>query len=151
MGTTFVTIDGENGFWMRDGILELWLRLLALHVEEPGDACSQREQVLAIRNQWLLASMGIFTGCVPDGLADAVSSDVGRNTTIQACNKLLKRLRTVAPTMDRHMINLLGMDGEQVADFPTEKMIEVGQAILDLIGGKRFGGPKDTDFMPGCR
>lgn len=26
MGTTFVDVDGEHGFWMHDGMLELWLR-----------------------------------------------------------------------------------------------------------------------------
>jgi hypothetical protein len=40
MGTTFVTIregntGDEPGFWMRDHMLELWLRLLALHLPEP--------------------------------------------------------------------------------------------------------------------
>jgi hypothetical protein len=43
MGTTFVTLSHETsgkepGIWMRDGILELWLRLLALHLPDimPG-------------------------------------------------------------------------------------------------------------------
>jgi len=40
MGTTFVTLSREvsettPGFWMRDGMLELWLRLLSLHLPEP--------------------------------------------------------------------------------------------------------------------
>jgi hypothetical protein len=41
MGTTFVTLargvsDNDPGFWMPDGRLELWLRLLALHLPELG-------------------------------------------------------------------------------------------------------------------
>jgi hypothetical protein len=35
MGTSFVSI-GDHGFWMTDSILEIWLRLLALHVEDPA-------------------------------------------------------------------------------------------------------------------
>jgi hypothetical protein len=37
MGTSFVEI-GEKGFWMQDSILELWLRLLALHIADPDEA-----------------------------------------------------------------------------------------------------------------
>lgn len=39
MGSTLVYI-GERGFWMRDGILELWLRFLALHIEDPVESGS---------------------------------------------------------------------------------------------------------------
>jgi hypothetical protein len=43
MGTTFVTLShdsstGDPGFWMRDGMLELWLRLLSLHLPGPTNA-----------------------------------------------------------------------------------------------------------------
>src|SRR5262249_50741042 len=43
MGTTFVTLSHESsgkerGFWMRDEMLEVWLRLLALHLPEPTDS-----------------------------------------------------------------------------------------------------------------
>jgi hypothetical protein len=42
---------------MRDSILELWLRLLALHIEE-----SREEEFIGrkIRDSWLLASRGYF-------------------------------------------------------------------------------------------
>ena len=34
MGTTFIRL-GEHGFWVRDSLLELWLRLAALHIKDP--------------------------------------------------------------------------------------------------------------------
>ena len=36
MGRTFVGIgEPRRGYWIRDSVLELWLRFLALHVEDP--------------------------------------------------------------------------------------------------------------------
>lgn len=67
MGTTFVTLDPSPGFWMSDSMLELWLRLLALHLPEPTDEEAEAA-TLPIRNQWLLASRGYFTGHVPHDL-----------------------------------------------------------------------------------
>jgi hypothetical protein len=60
MGTSFVTISkgstgNEPGFWMRDAMLELWLRLLSLHLPEPTDA-GKNAASIEIRNRWLLAS-----------------------------------------------------------------------------------------------
>ena len=59
MGTSFVTITDSNtgdeaGFWMRDEMLELWLRLLSLHLPEPNDA-GENVDTPEIRNKWLLA------------------------------------------------------------------------------------------------
>jgi hypothetical protein len=84
MGSTFVEIDGK-GFWMRDGILELWLRLLALHVEDPDEGSVGR----GIRDNWLLASRGHFGGCVPDGLEEAVSTPEGRAVVVAAIQSLI--------------------------------------------------------------
>lgn len=76
MGTSFVGIgEPRRGFWMSDGVLELWLRFLALHVEDPVESGSLETR---IRDQWLLASRGFFGGCVPVGLEEAVSTPRGR-------------------------------------------------------------------------
>ncbi len=75
MGRTFVGIgEPRRGFWIRDSILELWLRLLALHVENPIESGALATK---IRDQWLLASRGFFIGCVPEGLEEAVSTPEG--------------------------------------------------------------------------
>ena len=56
---------------MRDGMLELFLRLLALHLEDP--VRQQPHVVRKIRDNWLLASRGYFGGCVPTNLEESVS------------------------------------------------------------------------------
>ena len=99
MGTSFVHIK-ENGFWVRDGILELFLRLAALHIDEPkdGDSFQACSQIYEIRNKWLLASKGYFTGCVPDCIDEIASDETGKLIMVKAINKLLSRLKKSPPT-----------------------------------------------------
>jgi len=148
MGTTFVDIGG-HGFWMRDGILELWLRLLALHLEDPtlpGTVAT------TIRDQWLLASRGYFNGCIPVGLADAVSTSEGNALVRNAIHSLLTALQTAPPYLDKGVLNIMGFnDGEFTDDFESRRLIAVGQAFLSLLDGTITTGPDDTSFMPGSR
>jgi len=85
MGSTFVTLgtdafghpaSGEKqaGFWMQDSILELWLRLLALHIKGPGQS---GDIANAIRNRWLFASRRHFMRCIPHFFEEATSTGEG--------------------------------------------------------------------------
>src|SRR5580765_7246527 len=97
MGTSFVEIGG-HGFWMRDSILELWLRLLALHLEDPpGD---EAHVVRTIRDNWLLASRGYFVGHVPVDLDDAVASPEGRERVVNAIQSLTRALKKGPETLN---------------------------------------------------
>ena len=145
MGTSFVKID-DNGFWIRDSILELWLRFAALHLEDQVD---DHSLVHTIRNEWLLASRGFFTGCVPLKLGENVATPEGRTAVVNAMHSLLDALRRGPARLDRGVLNLLGIQGSWDMDINTAQLIEVGEALLDLVNGKRFGGPSDTEFMPG--
>src|SRR3954470_22521914 len=89
MGTTFVALEDRRGFWMRDSILELLLRFAALHVEDPPEPGSLAS---VIRDQWLLASRGWFSGCVPHDLGNAASTAEGRKIVEAAIESLLKAL-----------------------------------------------------------
>ncbi|MBO0725936.1 MAG: hypothetical protein J2P52_10075 [Blastocatellia bacterium] len=144
MGTTFVSVN-DKGFWMRDGVLELWLRLLALHVEE-----SPEEEFVGrnIRDNWLLASRGYFMGCVPDGLEDAVSTDEGRDVVIRAIRSLIDALKKGPEMLDGETLSLLGFDAGY-GDFEARRLIEVGNAFLSLIAGEIQTGPGPKGFMPG--
>jgi len=147
MGTTFVTADGERGFWMRDGLLELFLRLLALHLEEPREPGA----ATVIRDAWLLASRGWFTGCVPHGLEDAVRTDEGRALVRGAIGSLRAALASAPPALDAAVLNLLGMEGRWEAPIETERLVEISQAFVDLLDGKIDQTARDTRFMPGSR
>lgn len=135
---------------MRDGILELWLRLLALHVEE-----SPEEEFIGrkIRDNWLLASRGYFTGCIPDSLEDAVSTDEGRDIVIRAINSLIDRLEKGPKLLDWGTLNLLGIEGVDfslsTSGIEARRFIEVGNAFLALIAGEIQADASSTEFMPG--
>src|SRR5262249_23930835 len=147
VGTTFVRIR-DRGFWMRDGILELWLRFLALHVEDPVESGSLATK---IRDQWLLASQGYFTGCVPEGLEEAVSTPEGEALVRAAIHSLLSALEAAPPTLNKDVLNLMGFtDGEFTIDIETWRLVEVGQAYLALLDGKITASPSDASPMPGC-
>ena len=148
MGTSFVSI-GERGFWMRDSVLELWLRLLALHVQDPVESGTVATK---IRDQWLLASRGFFNGCVPDGLEEAVSTAEGASLVRAAIQSLLQALEAAPTYLSKDVFNLMGFsEGTFTRDIETRRLVEVGQAFLDLLDGKITAGPGDTTFMPGSR
>ena len=155
MGTTFVTLtcepSGEDqGFWMYDGMLELWLRLLALHLPESTNSGEYRATV-EIRNQWLLASRGYCGGWVPHGMEDACATQEGRTVIRIAIDSLLTALRQTAKPLDADTMNLLGIEGQFTAPIERKWLEEIGYAFLDLIDGKISGTAASTEIMPGSK
>lgn len=145
MSTTFVTIDGETGFWMRDEILELWLRLLALHLEEPTASGSLTRE---IRDQWLLASKGWFVGWVPHNLEQIASRAGGTELVRSATRKLLAVLNEAPAMLSAEILNVIGFDYLLEQDVETARLIDVGCAWLDLLDGKITDGTSNR-MMPG--
>jgi len=155
MGTTFVTLTREAsgkepGFWMRDGMLELWLRLLALHLPEPTDN-GEHQSTLPIRNRWLLASRGYFGGCVPHGMEDACATPAGCEVVRRAIDSLLAALRRAPTALDANTLDLLGIEGIQFAPIERMWLQEIGLAFLDLLDGKITCTPSSTEVMPGSK
>lgn len=134
---------------MHDSVLELWLRLLALHIEDPSE---EKIVVRKIRDNWLLASRGYFNGCVPVCLEEAVSTEEGRNIVVRAIKSLLDALQKGPERLDHRTLNLLGIELVLWMDnFESWRLIEVGNAFLDLIAGKIESDARSTEFMAGCR
>jgi hypothetical protein len=151
MGTTFVSLSpessaGEVGFWMQDSVLELWLRLLALHLPEdpePGPLAHR------LRDQWLLASRGYFNGWVPHCLDEFASSEQGIRLIRQTIQSLMTRLNEASDSLDHDTLNLLGIEGLFTAEIATAKLEEVGKAFIDLLDGRITSTVESTAFMPG--
>ncbi len=156
MGTTFVTLSRdvsgyEYGFWMSDGMLELWLRLLALHLPEPTDS-GEHQATLEIRNKWLLASRGYFNGCVPHSMEDACAAPAGRAVIRLAIDSLLEALHHRKTPLDTDTLNLLGIErGQFTAPIERKWLQEIGDAFLDLLDGKISSAPSSTEIMPGSK
>ncbi len=105
-----------------------------------------------IRDQWLLASRGLFIGCVPEGLDEAVSSAEGEGLVRAAIHSLLGALKAAPSHLGKDVFNLMGLTGGTFTeDIETRRLLEVRQAYLDLPDGKITAGPSDSSFMPGCR
>lgn len=139
MGTTFVSAsDSDSGFWIHDSILELWLRLLSLHLPEPNDF-GENPDTPEIRNRWLLASIGCFTGCVPHDMEYACATSVRRELVRAAIRSLLKALAAESSPLEPGTLNLLGIAGTFTEPLPREALIKVGHGFLDLIDGKVQG------------
>jgi hypothetical protein len=155
MGTTFVTVSREasgdrRGFWMRDGMLELWLRLLALHLPEPTDA-GEHQATQAVRNQWLLASRGYFNGCIPHGLDETCATIEGKAVVRLAIESLLAGLQRTTTPLDADTLNLLGIEGQFTQPIERKWLQEVGCAFLDLLDGKIASDASSTEVMPGSK
>lgn len=164
MGSTHVYLRDEEpdedpfavpGFWMRDEMLELWLRLLALHVGDP-DPNDEAKAALTrrIRDQWLLASRGCFGGLVPHGLPEAVATEAGGaivHDAVMSLNRALEQVDRLPP----EMLKLMGLrdwsfDGPRWRDgIDAERLRDIGRAFLDLLDGKIVGANHDCAFMPG--
>jgi hypothetical protein len=147
MGTSFVEIDGK-GFWMQDSILELWLRLLALHIEDPDEASVGQK----IRDKWLLASRGYFGGHVPAQLEEAVSTNEGKVIVLAAIHSLMEALTKGPALLDHGTVNLLGFgDVNFTGALESERLLQVGNAFLALIAGDIQSDATSTEFMPGSQ
>lgn len=135
---------------MRDSMLEVWLRLLALHLPEPTDG-GQHRATLAIRNQWLLASRGYFVGCVPHGVEEACATPEGRNVVRVAIDSLLTALMRASAPLDAGTLDVLGIEGIQFAPIERGWLREIGQAFIDLLDGQITCTASSTEVMPGSK
>jgi hypothetical protein len=157
MGTTFVTFgrdksgnrvpgaEQEVGFWMRDGDLELWLRLLALHVEDPQQSGGT---ATTIRDQWLLASRGWFNGCVPHGLEKATATPEGSELVRNAVLSLSDALHRAPERISGGALSLLGFESGYL-DIEVEVLRDIAGAFLDLLDFKVEATAHSTERMPG--
>ena len=155
MGTSFVTVtDGstgtEPGFWMRDEMLELWLRLLALHLPEPTDA-GENSATPEIRNKWLLASRGYFNGCVPHDMEFACSTPERMQVVRTAVKSLMASIDKSELALSADTLNLLGNDGYKYRDLERDRLRDIGLAFIDLLDGRITQTAHSTDVMPGSK
>ena len=135
---------------MRDGMLELWLRLLALHLPEPTNG-GEHQATPTVRDRWLLASRGYFNGCIPHGMEDACVTDEGRAVVRLAIDSLLAALQRTKTPLDADTLNLLGIEGQFTGPIERKWLQEVGYAFLDLLDGKIACVASSTDVMPGSK
>ena len=135
---------------MRDEMLEVWLRMLALHLPEPNDS-GEHQATLEIRNRWLLASRIHFGGCVPHHMEEGCATPEGRAVIRSAIDSLLAALQKGSTPLDADTLNLLAIEGKPFAPIERKWLQEIGLAFLDLLDGKITCTVSSTDVMPGSK
>ena len=144
MGSTFVEFN-QKGFWANDSILELWLRLLAWHLDEPSN---DEVNIKLIRNQWLLASRGFFQGCVPVELDSLIKTSSDSQVIEKAIASLVESLKTSGEILDEKHINLLGFEYTWRKGVRVAGLIEMGESFQDLISGKIVTSSSNASHVP---
>ena len=160
MGTTFVTLGrdasgrrtadpkDEVGFWMKDHMLELWLCLLALHIQTTGEADGL---VANIRNQWLLASRIGCNGCVPHGFEEATKTDAGLELVRETVVAIDRTLRFTTDPLSPQTLGLLIPGSNWASGIEVEALREIMSAFLDLLDFKVESTAGTRRSMPGSR
>ena len=157
MGTSFVTlerdvngiptsdINHQVGFWMRDSMLELWLRLMVLNAGEP-----KSQGLIAIRNQWFLASQDVCSGCIPTGLDTAAATPEGFVFMKTAVENLSAAVCLMDGPLTRSALDLLGCGGWQ-RDIEIEDLMDIAAAFLDLVNFNVSSTASTEKYVPGRR
>lgn len=159
MGTSFVSlgrdrhgeipsdVKQEVGFWMEDSVLQLWLRLLALHVEEPAEEAAV---ATGIRNQWLFASRYGFPGCVPHCMNEATATPEGFAIVRNAVHSLTGVLENMTAPLSRHALQLMAFEGVSWnKDIDVAILRDVAVGFVELLEFRIESTASSTNRMPG--
>jgi hypothetical protein len=146
MGSTVVFV-GEHQIRIHDPELELWLRLLALHIDPTSEPDSP---AAGIRRQWLVACCGAFNGVVPDCLDEFAAEPEAKEIVRAAVQSLLRSLEMTRGRLSAEFVNLLNLNGRWRAEreLNREYYLQLGRAFLDLIDGKPATTPTAPSFLP---
>jgi hypothetical protein len=88
MGSSFIESE-KHGFWISDGLLEIWLLSLAREIDAIAEPTAW---LIEARHYWYLqATMGCM-GCVSPNVDDFVTSEERRQELIKISEQTLSRL-----------------------------------------------------------
>jgi hypothetical protein len=128
---------GEHGFWVADGLLCPWLRMLALNLREPmrDDSAETVSLIKSVRDRFLFVSKGYCMGWAPIKLEETFATPEGKEVVRAAIITLLDFLSRAPETLPRNALDLWGFDEASTPgyDIKTAWLIEVGKAFLVLM------------------
>ncbi len=137
VSTSWTEYRGQ-GFWCRDGMVEVWLALLVDELDERGgDASGELPPwLLQLREQWIEQVSVIYRGLVSSSLDDWVSNDKRQQELVDLIRPLRARLargavRPVAGSMARRV-------GGAVfeRDRATDQLLRIADSFLWLLEGR---------------
>jgi hypothetical protein len=145
MGGHFVSLNGETGFWMSDGIARFWIFLLASHIDGDFEPTSIGAQ---IRTQWMDASKLDVSGVVWDGLGSYGKDPEARRIIATALDQLTSALEAAPDLIPSEMISILGFDIGSGSPIRTVRLLELSRAWSDLLNERLTLDVRNAPEMP---
>ena len=134
MGSSFTEYN-KNGFWARDGQVEVWLYLLVQEIEKLE---SPPEWLIQAKQDWHLQATVGFTGCVSPSLDEIVTSEERKELVIRLCQSVLAKLKEIGPKLTVVAEYSYRTEGPENLCNNVDKRIHeyYGQHFLNLLLGK---------------
>jgi hypothetical protein len=147
MSSSFTEFRGK-GFWSTDTLLEVWLRVLSLQMEE--DVAEPRWQH-ELRDTWLLYSNGRFMGCIAPCL-DQYLTDADRIAKVlQASDHCIRALRDFGDYVPAEFLRTLGIQQLFTADLPIEWFELIACRFSALLRGELATDATTSPTLPATR
>ncbi len=147
MGSSFTRFRGK-GFWSRDPLLEVWLRVLSLHL---GDDVHKPGWQHDLRDQWLLVSTGYFSGCISPSLDEFLTDEERVAAIVQASERCISSLRAFGAYVPATFLNALGCANPFGADLPIEWFDLIAARFTALLRGQLATDASTSPVLPARR
>ncbi len=147
MGSSFTEFRGK-GFWSRDGLLEAWLRVLSLHMDDDVHKPGWQHD---LRDKWLLVSAGFFSGCISPSLDDFLTDSDRVAATLRASERSIQSLRAFGSYVPATFLNGLGLKGSFGADLPIEWFELISDRFTTLLRGELATDASTSPVLPATR
>ena len=144
MGNSFTKFRGK-GFWSRDWLLEVWLRVLSLHM---GDDVHKPGWQHDLRDKWLLLSNGGFSGWISPSLDDFLTDDERIAAVLRASERSIQSLRAFGATVPAAHLNALGLEGGFGKDLPIEGFELINDHFTKLLRGELTTDASTSPTLP---
>lgn len=147
MGSSFTEFRG-NGFWSRDFLLEVWLRVLSLHLDDDVHLPGWQHD---LRDKWLLASAGFFSGCIYPALDEFLTDSDRIAAILRASDRSIKSLRAFGDYVPAAFLNALGIKGIFTSDQPIEYYELIANRFNALLRGELTTDASTSPVLPATR
>ena len=127
----FITIDNEHGYWVDSALHDLWLMLMALHVDPRFEWYAIESR---IAHQWSFASKYNVTGCEYDELGKFLGEPGG----FEVISSALRRLSDAISKLPEDLTDQFALMGFSYDIGPRKRRVLVAMAAAssDLLHEK---------------
>jgi len=135
MGTSFTTFQGK-GFWANDGILEVWLYLLASEINSILDVPDWLAQA---QDEWLMMAQIGLTGSIHANLDGLLTTPQKKEQVIKLAQQTTTSLEAYGPLLSPEMLNAMDIGGTGsyfTRDVETDLFLQIGRAFVSLLKGE---------------